>query len=133
MIITKEEALQELDLKIMEIEGVRTLHMCLNNQGHIQLSLMVIWPEYRNKGIGSKVVDMICRFADEQAVKIVLTPAERRDHFGTTSKSRLIRFYRRFGFYLNKGRNKDYRISDTMIRRPLGWVPLAKQITWPGT
>lgn len=119
MTIKAEEAVYELESKILEMEGVKTIQMCLNNQGHISLSLMVIHPEYRKRGIGSKVVNMVCEYADEHVLKIVLTPAERKDRFGTTSKNRLIRFYRRFGFYLNKGRNKDLTIRNTMIRRPL--------------
>jgi GNAT superfamily N-acetyltransferase len=128
MTIKAEEAVYELESKILEMEGVKTIHMCLNNQGHIQLSLMVIHPEYRKRGVGSKVVDMICEYADEHCMKIVLTPADRKDKFGTTSKARLIKFYRRFGFYLNKGRNKDFTISDAMIRRPLSDIAGVKAL-----
>ncbi len=41
MTIKAEEAVYELESKILEMEGVKTIQMCLNNQGHISLSLMV--------------------------------------------------------------------------------------------
>ena len=39
--------------------------------------------------------------------------------FGASSVSRLTKFYRRFGFKPNKGRNKDFRTRDTMLRNPV--------------
>ncbi|MDC1446571.1 hypothetical protein N8344_01205, partial [bacterium] len=37
---------------------------------------------------------------------------------GTTSQSRLRKFYKRFGFIDNKGRNKNYEFRNLMIRYP---------------
>jgi hypothetical protein len=45
-----------------------------------------------------------------------LSTAQRDPHHGTTSSSRLKRFYKRFGFVENKGRSYDPSISDNMIR-----------------
>lgn len=44
--------------------------------------------------------------------------------FGGSSVALLLRFYENFGFVENKGRDKDYAISDSMYRQPTG-VPEA--------
>ena len=46
---------------------------------------------------------------------IILTPS---DSFGATSILRLKKFYKRFGFVENKGRNKDFQLSCGMYRKP---------------
>jgi hypothetical protein len=51
-------------------------------------------------------------------MKIVLTPGLSDKQHGTTSQSRLIDFYKKFDFVLNKGRNKDFTISELMFRLP---------------
>lgn len=56
----------------------------------------------------------LTRYADKVGKPILLSPSS---DFGG-SKTRLVKFYRRFGFVPNKGRNKDYRFSQTMIRQP---------------
>ena len=35
-----------------------------------------------------------------------------------TSQARLKKFYKKFGFVENKGRNKDFEISELMYREP---------------
>lgn len=79
---------------------------------------LVIPKEIRNQGQGSRFMERLVEYADQQQATIVLSPAERGDGKGTTSKSRLVEFYKRFGFELNKGRKKDYRYSELMYRRP---------------
>jgi predicted GNAT family N-acyltransferase len=69
----------------------------------------------RGHGIGSKLMKDIIDLADKQNRKIVLTPDIK---LGATSVSRLKKFYKKFGFVENKGRYKDFSISDTMYRLP---------------
>jgi len=54
-------------------------------------------------------------YADATKQRIDLTPAK---DFGASSVNRLKDFYKRFGFIENKGRNKDFSISETMYRTP---------------
>jgi hypothetical protein len=56
--------------------------------------------------------------ADDLGKRVTLSPAVRDDHMGTTSRSRLVDFYKRFGFVENKGRKKDFAVSDSMYRDP---------------
>ena len=71
--------------------------------------------ELRGQGHGSEIMDKIVDWADDLQTMIVLSPST---HFGATSVNRLRKFYKRFGFVDNKGRKKDFTISDTMYRTP---------------
>ena len=53
-------------------------------------------------------------WADANGKTVTLSPSS---DFGG-NKARLVEFYKRFGFVENKGRNKDFSISDTMFRKP---------------
>lgn len=75
--------------------------------------------EDRKQGVGTSVMKEICKYADENKMRILLTAAVKDDFHGTTSNSRLKSFYKRFGFVENKGRNKDFSTRYTMIR-PVG-------------
>jgi len=69
----------------------------------------------RNEGIGSKFMEELTQFADRKGYVIVLTPSK---DFGASSISRLRKFYGRFGFKRNLGRNKNFLYADAMIRNP---------------
>lgn len=68
----------------------------------------------QNEGIGSDVMRRLSQWADASGKTLALTPSV---DFGGNVK-RLREFYKRFGFIENKGRNKDYEISESMYRTP---------------
>lgn len=70
----------------------------------------------RGQGTGTAAMTEIIAFADSNGLRVALTPS--KDFGGTVS--RLKEFYKRFGFVENKGKNKDYEISETMYREPQG-------------
>ena len=78
------------------------------------LSKIEVSGDDRNAGQGTKAMQDIVDRMDAEGAIIALTPD---DAFGG-NKNRLIKFYRRFGFVPNKGRNKDFRFRETMIRYP---------------
>ena len=80
----------------------------------ITLSRIVVPKEQRNQGIGTDAIQQIVDYADQTGKRIALSPSS---DFGG-SKERLKEFYKRFGFVENKGRNKDFTISDSMYREP---------------
>lgn len=86
--------------------------------GDIKISAFVVQKSERQSGVGSAIMTEITQFADKTGSRLILTPGIRDPHRGTTSQSRLVKFYRRFGFVPNQGRNKDYRISELMYRNP---------------
>ena len=61
--------------------------------------------------------DKYSKDADTKGKPIGLTPSA---DFGG-NKARLTKFYKRFGFVPNKGKNKDYTISESMVRPAKLW------------
>ena len=80
----------------------------------LKLSRIIINPEYRDSGVGTKLMNDLIDYADKNKKIITLTPSS---DFGG-NKNRLTQFYKRFGFKLNKGVHKSYEYMDTMIRWP---------------
>lgn len=68
----------------------------------------------RQQGAGTRIMQEVATWADANRVTVSLSPS---GDFGG-SKSRLVGFYKRFGFVENKGRNRDFEISETMYRAP---------------
>ena len=78
------------------------------------LSKIEVPKDQRGQGVGSRIMQQIIDRMDKEGAVIALTP----DSVFGGSKSKLIDFYKRFGFVPNKGRNKDFRFRETMIRYP---------------
>lgn len=76
----------------------------------IIFSRIVVNKENRSEGIGTAVMKELCAFADQQHIRIALTPSS---DFGG-SKGRLTKFYRAFGFKPYKG----FEFNETMVREP---------------
>lgn len=93
----------DLDVNIRERDGL------------IILKKVVVPKNKRGDGVGSDFMTDLVEYADDTQKTISLTPST---DFGASSKSRLKRFYKQFGFVENSGRNKDYRISESMYREP---------------
>ncbi|ELY5696521.1 GNAT family N-acetyltransferase [Acinetobacter baumannii] len=82
----------------------------------LSLHKIVVPEAMRNQGNGTKAMQDIISYADSQNKTIALTPSS---DFGG-NKNRLTSFYKKLGFVENKGRNKDYEISESMYRSPNG-------------
>jgi len=80
----------------------------------INVSRIVIAPDDRNKGIGTRIMTDLIDHADKTGKTITLSPS---NDFGG-SIVRLKAFYKSFGFVENAGRNKDFTISESMYRLP---------------
>ena len=79
----------------------------------IELTWIIV--QNRKQGIGTSIMRELCEFADRHSAEIRLEPASKGDYAATTSRARLIRFYRRFGFLTDKGES----VGVTMIRKPV--------------
>jgi len=88
------------------------------NNDMITLDMLEVPKTERKQGIGTAVMTELVNYADQNNKRIVLTPGQQEDDRGTTSRSRLVKFYKRFGFIENKGRKKDFTISQGMYRLP---------------
>lgn len=100
------------DLLRNDFDGLK---LSLTGSGKVvTLSRIVIPDASRNRGTGTQVMQRITDWADQNGRTVALSPS---GDFGG-NKSRLNDFYKRFGFVDNKGRNKNYEISETMYREP---------------
>ena len=86
------------------------------SNGKLHISRIVVPKELRGQGYGSSAMQDLTKFADQNNLIITLSPAT---DFGASSVNRLKQFYKKFGFVVNKGKYKDYTISDTMYRNPI--------------
>lgn len=99
--------------------GLKSLFLSLNErQGSLSVDNFVVPKEGRKKGTGSLVMNEVISFADKHGLMVTLSPGLQDDMQGTTSRGRLVNFYKRFGFVENKGRSKDFTISAGMYRTP---------------
>lgn len=80
----------------------------------LTISKIVVKKEQRSEGLGSKAMELITFFADDNGLTLALTPTN--DFGGTVS--RLKQFYKRFGFVENKGRTKNFDTQESMVRDP---------------
>lgn len=78
------------------------------------INKIIVPKESRGDGIGTSIMNDILRAADENNATVSLTPSS---DFGG-SIPRLKKFYGNFGFIENKGKNKDFAISESMYRSP---------------
>lgn len=86
-----------------------------NRPNQITLSKIEVPKKSREGGIGTDVMKDIVDYANKTGKTIALSPST---DFGATSKNRLVNFYKRFGFVENKGKNRDFEISESMYRSP---------------
>ncbi len=81
--------------------------------GDIRLDDIWIPPSERNKGIGSRAMKGLTKYADKQGKRITLNQAPEPG-----KKEKLKQFYQKHGFKPNTGRSRDLSVSDTHIRNP---------------
>jgi len=110
----KENNIENL-IKQIENEGAQIGIFIDSKRKILSLLKLIIPKEFRGSGTGAKIMNMITKHADDKNLTIVLTPTT---DFGAPSISRLIKFYKKFGFVENKGKNRDFEISDDMYRLP---------------
>jgi len=111
-------------LQAYKAQGIKTVKAYVGEEVEVSLhgdakkgyvlSKIEVSGDERNAGQGTKAMQDIVDRMDREGAIIALTPD---DAFGG-NKNRLIKFYKRFGFVPNQGRNKDFRFRETMIRYP---------------
>ena len=91
------------------------LHPLRGDSNTLYLSKIAVPEGQRGQGLGTKAMQDVIARADAEGKRVVLSPST---EYGATSVGRLKDFYKRFGFVENKGRNKNYAVSQTMYRDP---------------
>lgn len=115
---------EEQDLKELEAGWARlgveidgSISTDTYGRRNLHLSRIEIEKGRRGQGLGTKAMEDLVALADQYGLLLTLSPST---DFGGSSKERLKRFYRRFGFISNKGRHKDFTLFDSMYRTPRG-------------
>ncbi|WP_280568300.1 LPD38 domain-containing protein [Chromohalobacter sp. 296-RDG] len=109
----QQNKLSAQDLAAQLREEYPGLTLDLMGRGQRVTVSRIVAPE-REQGTGSAVMRRLNDWADASGRTLALTPSS---DFGGNTK-RLREFYQRFGFVENKGRHKDYEISESMYREP---------------
>ena len=107
--VGKRESLDDIT-RSLDDAGVS--NSIFERDGVITVSKIVVPKDRRNSGIGTDAMQRIVAYADRTGQHIALTPSA---DFGG-NKSRLTEFYKRFGFKENKGRNRVFSVSESMVR-----------------
>lgn len=92
----------------------------MSKGGRATLSRIVVLDNGREEGTGTQVMQHLSRWADANGITLALTPSS---DFGGNTR-RLRDFYKRFGFIENKGKKRDFEISEGMYREPGADSPL---------
>lgn len=80
---------------------------------YLELIKLVIPEKQRNQGLGTKIMIGLCEEADRYKKILTLTPT---NIYGSDFK-RLIKFYKKFGFVMNEGKNQINIIDSEMYRK----------------
>lgn len=106
-VTNKDEVGKVFDINVLE----------MSKDGHDGYMVCVdrIEMETQGSGSGSALMELVCKWADQNKVTLTLTPST---SFGATSTQRLVNFYKRFGFVLNKGKQSNFKTRQAMYRTP---------------
>jgi len=113
----EEQALKDLEAGWAELGVLVDASISIDTYGrkNLHLSRLIVEKRRRGEGLGTKAMEDLIALADQYGLLLTLSPST---DFGASSKERLKRFYRRFGFVSNKGRHKDFTLFDSMYRLP---------------
>lgn len=93
--------------------GDTSIEFAPRANGAVEISKVFTPSEARGRGSARTAMENLIAQADAKGVRLELT-ADPLD--AATSKAKLEKFYKSFGFVPNKGRNKDYGTRAGMIR-----------------
>jgi predicted GNAT family N-acyltransferase len=108
-----ELSAQEMTAQLREAHPGLKLDL-MSKGSRATLSRIVVPDNGREEGTGTQVMQHLARWADANEVTLALTPSS---DFGGNVR-RLREFYKRFGFIENKGKKRDFEISEGMYREP---------------
>lgn len=111
--------LERFRKKTIKDLGLSHFWLFTSSTGDLKVSMLEVPHAARKLGTGSKALARVVDLAEDHGLRVVLEPGSKDPHHGTTSRSRLIKFYKRSGFVENKGRNKDFVLpAGSMYREP---------------
>jgi len=112
------DVLEAFALETREGLGLQTFDLQLGRSGDVTLAHLIVSKGDQRQGKGTAAMEALIAFADLHGRRILVTPGRANKEHGTTSRSRLVLFYKRFGFVENKGRRKDFTTMAGLYRHP---------------
>ena len=117
--VNNQDSLDAFADELKTKHGLKQLWLYDNGNNIIDLSAIHVDKADQRQGAGTGAMNDLIDYADTHELTIVLVPGVRDTGHGTTSRSRLVKFYKRFGFIENKGRRMDFVIGGgKMVRYP---------------
>lgn len=116
--LLEDDDLEDFVTKTKEKHGLKSFHVG-KGFNSLQLNMIGVSKEEQGKGKGSGAMRDLADYADSKGMTVTLTTGQRDKNWGTTSSTRLKKFYKQHGFVENKGRNKDFSLSGNMYRKPI--------------
>ena len=102
---------------LKKYDGLKAFHIIEWNDD-IELNSIIVEKDRQKEGIGKQVMEELIKFADHKRKRLILHVGLNDKVHGTTSRGRLVTFYKQFGFVENKNRQKDFTITHGMYRDP---------------
>lgn len=112
------DRIESFAARVRDEQGLAQFLLLPRGKDVIELTSLIVAREHRGQGRGSRAMESLIDFADRNGLRLFLTPGLPNSYHGTTSRSRLVAFYKRFGFYENRGRKKDFSFMGGMLRDP---------------
>ena len=84
-----------------------------DKSGDLRVNQLFVPPKQQGKGIGSRIMKGLTKYADKQNKRMTLTQDP-----DPGKKAKLAKFYKSHGFQKNSGRKRDFSTRDTDIRNP---------------
>ena len=84
-----------------------------DKSGDLRVNQLFVPPKQQGKGIGTRVMKGLTKYADKQNKRMTLTQDP-----DPGKKAKLAKFYKSHGFQKNSGRKGDFSTRDTDIRNP---------------
>jgi GNAT superfamily N-acetyltransferase len=84
-----------------------------DKSGDLRVNQLFVPRNMQGKGIGTRVMKGLTKYADKQKKRITLNQAPDKG-----KKAKLAKFYKSHGFEKNRGRSRDFTTRDTDIRNP---------------
>ena len=81
--------------------------------GDLRVNQLFVPPNMQGKGIGTRVMKGLTKYADKQKKRMTLTQDPDKG-----KKAKLAKFYKSHGFEKNRGASRDFSTRDTDIRNP---------------
>lgn len=104
------------EICLLGMEGFVEYFSCYERENYIELSMISIKKEHRNRGYASEIMKRLCQYADQKSLPILCSPEVPEENKGL-SYSALIKFYENFGFQPNKGKIRDYSLPSHSYKR----------------